>query len=93
MNILDRFADPRFVISLLVLCIFGWAYGENVSDETMKGAVISALNIAIGFWLGSSRGTTESNERTNKALDIAASAQAGPTGNPTDPISVTETRP
>ena len=73
---IDRFADPRFVVSPIIMAIFGWAFAENVGDDTMKGAIIGALNIAVGFWLGSSRGAADSAARTDKALDIAQTAQA-----------------
>lgn len=73
---MDRFADPRFVVSLIVMAIFAWAFAENVDDDTMKGAIIGALNIAVGFWLGSSRGAADNAARADKALDIAQTAQA-----------------
>ena len=51
---LARFADPRLLIALLVIGYFGWAFSANVADETLKGALIAAFNIAVGYWLGSS---------------------------------------
>jgi hypothetical protein len=68
---IDRLADPRFLVSLIVMGIFGWAFASNVSDDTMKGAIIGALNIAVGFWLGSSRGAQSQTENIGKALDLA----------------------
>lgn len=64
--------DPRFLISLIVLGIFGWAFGENVGDDTMKGAIIGALNVVAGYWLGSSNSSNAVREQVGKALDLAA---------------------
>lgn len=82
---IERFTDPRFVVSILIMAIFGWAFGENVGDDTMKGAIIGALNIAVGFWLGSSRGAATANENMGKALDLAAT--------PTEPQPVKVVNP
>ena len=68
---MDRFLDPRFAVSIIIMGIFAWAFAENVSDDTMKGAIIGALNIAVGFWLGSSRGAQSQTENIGKALDLA----------------------
>lgn len=75
---MTEFLNPRFVISLVVIAIFAWSFGENVGDDTMKGAIIGALNIAVGYWLGSSRGAQSANESVGKALDLAA-ANSPPT--------------
>jgi len=72
--------DPKFVISLIVLGIFAWAFASNVSDDTMKGAIIGALNVVAGYWLGSSNSSNTVREQVGKALDIAAAAQ--PTAQP-----------
>jgi hypothetical protein len=68
---MSEFLNPRFVVSLIVMGIFAWSFGENVGDDTMKGAIIGALNIAVGYWLGSSRGAASANESVGKALDLA----------------------
>ena len=52
---LDRFLQPQFVIAILLIAMFAWAFGENVSDDTMKGALIAAFAGAWGYFLGSSR--------------------------------------
>jgi hypothetical protein len=70
---IDRFADPRLLISLIVLGIFGWSFAENVSDDTMKGAIIGALNVVAGYWLGSSNSSNQVREQVGRAIDLAAS--------------------
>ena len=75
----ERFADPRFAVSLIIMGIFAWAFAENVGDDTMKGAIIGALNIAVGFWLGSSRGAQSQTENVGKALDLANTNGPQPT--------------
>lgn len=68
---IERLTDPRFLVSLIIMGIFAWAFASNVNDDTMKGAIIGALNIAAGFWLGSSRGAQSQSENIGKALDLA----------------------
>ena len=73
--LLDRWADPRLLITLLLIGLFAWAYSEDPDDDTMKGALIAAFAGAWGYWLGSSRGSADNAARADKALDIAAAAQ------------------
>lgn len=69
---MSGFLDPKFIISLIVLGIFGWAFAADVSDDTMKGAIIGALNVVAGYWLGSSNSSNQVREQVGKALDLAA---------------------
>lgn len=69
---MKNLADARLLISLIVLGIFAWAFGENVTDDTMKGAIIGALNVVAGYWLGSSNSSNQTREQVGKALDLAA---------------------
>lgn len=55
--------DARFVVALIVIALFAYAFWRNPNDATMLGALISAFNIAIGYWLGSSRGSAEHARR------------------------------
>jgi len=68
---IERLTDPRFFVSLIIMGIFGWAFASNVGDDTMKGAIIGALNVVAGYWLGSSRGAQSQTENVGKALDLA----------------------
>lgn len=76
-----RFVDPRLLVSLLIMGLFAWAYGENVSDETMKGAIIAAFAGAWGFWIGSARASERDEQATKNTAAafeaIKATAQAG----------------
>lgn len=85
----SEFLNPRFVVSILVMAIFTWAFGENVDDDTMKGAIIGALNIAVGYWLGSSNSSNAVREQVGKALDLAAAAQ--PDQSNPQPVTVANT--
>jgi hypothetical protein len=64
--------------------VIGWS-----SDLVTKGNIIGTWQnfalLAVGFWIGSSSG--------GKAKDDVPSDPKGPSGNPDDPITVTETRP
>lgn len=70
-----QIVDPRFLIALIVLGMFAWALGDNPDDDTMKGALIGALNLAAGYYLGSSRGAAQSQDIASKAMDVASAAQ------------------
>lgn len=70
--------DTRFLIALVVLALFAWALGDNPDDDTMKGALIGALNLAVGYFLGSSRGAAAASETANKAIDLAAQNSPSP---------------
>ena len=67
---------PRLVFSAAIVAYFGCAliaHWSNGIEETLK----SAFMIAVGYWLGSSKGSADKQ----KAID-------GPLGTPKDPISV-----
>ena len=62
---------PRIALTAVIVGYFGWglyAHWSNGLEETLKNVTM----LAIGFWLGSSKGSVDSNARTDKALDIAA---------------------
>ena len=65
---------PRAIISGAVFGLFAFAYFENAEDEMMKGALIAAFSLAISYWLGSSKGSTD------KSIELARHApEAWPT--------------
>ena len=73
------FKAPQFVIALLIIGLFAWAFGENVDDDTMKGALIGAFNLAIGFYLGSVVANAKATENTGKAFEaIKAASESTP---------------
>lgn len=75
----DDFKRPHFLVALLIIGLFAWAYGENTNDDTMKGALIGAFNLAIGFYLGNVIGRERASENTGKAFDaITATANSTP---------------
>lgn len=77
------FLTPKFVIALLAMAVFGWAYGQNVDDKTMVGAIIGGFNLALGFYLGSTNSASRASENTAKAFD-AITATANASGSTTD---------
>ena len=72
-----KFIDPRFLIAVILVVFFGWAYGENPKDATLIGAMISGFNLAAGYYLGSSR-TADNMANANNAAIIAANTPAPP---------------
>lgn len=79
---------PRLALTAAIVGLFGWAligHYSNGLEETLKNIVM----LAVGFWLGSSKGSVDSNARTDKALDLAATnAAIAPVGTPDDPVNV-----
>lgn len=74
---MSQWLEPRFVITLLLILLFGYAYAQEPADQAMKGAIIAAFSAAYGFWLGT-RSNDKATENTGKAFDaITAAAQAG----------------
>lgn len=93
--------EPRFIITLMLICLFGFAYLQEPSDQAMKGAIIAAFSAAYGFWLGSKK-DEQASANTGKAFDaITAAANAAPPGPidahiinpPSDPVPVEEPKP
>lgn len=76
-NLIHELLDPKFIVSLLAIGIFIWAYGENVSDQTMIGAIIGGFNLALGFHLGAI------SERSRQPIKV--------TTDPDKPLPVKET--
>ena len=61
---------PRIALTAVIVGYFGWAlyaHWSNGLEETLKNVTM----LAIGFWLGSSKGSVDSNARADKALDLA----------------------
>ena len=68
--------DMRAIVVLLVFGMFAWSYGESPDDETMRGALIAAFAAAWGYYLGSSRSTTETRQQISEATEQAREATA-----------------
>ena len=69
--------DPRFVITLLLVGLFGYAFAQDTNDEAMKGAIIAAFSTAYGFWLAGKE-KEQSTANTSKALTAILNAQETP---------------
>jgi hypothetical protein len=69
--------DPRFVITLLLVGLFGYAFAQDADDEAMKGAIIAAFSTAYGFWLAGKE-KEQSTANTGKAFDAILAAQEAP---------------
>ena len=69
--------DARFVITLLLIGLFGFAYIQDPADQAMKGAIIAAFSAAYGFWIGSKE-NEKATENTGRALSaIEAATKSG----------------
>ena len=69
---------PRLGVTIAILGAFAWAlvwHYSNGLEETLKNLAV----MAVGFWLGSSRGAQTQAENVGKALDAAAASAPDPT--------------
>lgn len=75
---MTQWNEPRFIITLMLIGLFAFAYIDDPSDQAMKGAIIAAFSAAYGFWIGSKQ-NEQATENTGKAFEaITAAAQATP---------------
>jgi hypothetical protein len=51
--------DTRAAIALTIIAAFVAAYFKDPTDDTMKGALIAAFAGAWGYYLGSSKGSSD----------------------------------
>lgn len=71
---------PRFILTAVIILYFGYGLMLHWSEgleETLKNIVM----LAIGFWLGSSKGSSDKSAQIERQ-------SAGPTGAPDDPLAV-----
>jgi hypothetical protein len=57
---MSKFIDPRFVVSAVILLYFGYSLVMHWS-ENIETTVVNLVMMAVGYWLGSSRGSAEKN--------------------------------
>lgn len=65
---------PRLAISAAILLYFGYALVVHWTagvEQTITNLVV----MAVGYWLGSSKGSQDNAARADKALDIAKQVQ------------------
>lgn len=75
---MTQWLEPRFIITLLLIGLFGFAYLHDPADQAMKGAIIAAFSAAYGFWIGS-KNNEQATENTGKAFEaIKAAANSTP---------------
>ena len=71
---MNQWAEPRFLITLMLIGLFGFAYLQDPSDQAMKGAIIAAFSAAYGFWIGSKE-NEKATENTGRAFEAIKEAQ------------------
>lgn len=61
---------PRLALSAVIIAYFGWAMVYHWSDgleETLKNLAV----MAVGYWLGSSKGSSDNGARMEKLIELA----------------------
>lgn len=65
--------STRDVIGLILVLGFMAAYfREATPDQMMKGALVGAFATAYGYWLGSSKGSSDKNTALSQLANAAA---------------------
>lgn len=59
---MNKWNDPKLVLSFALIAMFAGAYAYDPADEAMKGAMIAAFAAAYGYWLGSSSGSARKTD-------------------------------
>lgn len=76
---MTRWSEPPVWVTMALIGLFAFAYINNPSDESMKGALIAAFAAAYGYWIGANQQSAKTTENTGKAFDaIAAAATSTP---------------
>jgi hypothetical protein len=60
--------DPRTFVSLAVILLFGVAFLRHQNNALLIGALIGAFSTAVGYWLGSSKGSAD---KTRELVSLA----------------------
>jgi len=76
-KVVDRFATPQFVISLMLVILFSVAYLKHPDDGTLNGAIIAAFSAAWGYFIGSA---------SHKSQDVAKKVEVTNTDDNAIPV-------
>ncbi len=87
---MTQWAEPRFLITLMLIGLFGFAYIQDPSDQAMKGAIIGAFSAAYGFWIGS-KTNEDATKNTGKAFEAIKAAANSTPSNDTDALHAGDT--
>jgi len=69
--VITELISARFIIAFSIIWLFGYAYLDDPTDDTMKGALIAAFAGAWGFYLGSTITNHQMRNQVGDALDLA----------------------
>ena len=82
MNLSEKDA-PRFLLSVGILLLFGYAYVRNPSEQLLIGALIAMATAATQFWLGSSKGSSDKADQLERQASEPQRVQIDqPAGEP-----------
>lgn len=68
---------PRFALTVFVMLLLGYAVWNHYSPA-IEQTIVSIAILAVGYWLGSSKGSADKNDLLSER----------PTGTMGDPVSV-----
>lgn len=85
---MNKWVEPQFIITLLLIALFWAAFLNAPDDEAIKGAIIAAFAAGYGYWLGS-KGNEKATENTGKAFEaITAAANSTPVTDQPQPVVI-----
>lgn len=77
----QELVDPKFLVSLILICLFGYAYFAETDRDVrnlLVGALIAGFSGAWGYWLGSSNSSNKVRDQMDRALGIAEASVPSP---------------
>lgn len=93
-----KLPSPQLVFGMAIMGLFAYGYYLEPGDDTLKGALIGALNLAVGYFLGSSTGSKASGDVVRRIAEQPSVTATG--DNPTinagaveEPANPQDTRP
>lgn len=64
--------NTKAIISLAILALFAFAYAVNPHDEMLKTALVGALGVVTGYWLGGSKIGADTAVKNSEIVSAAA---------------------
>lgn len=72
-----KLPSPQLVFGMAIMGLFAYGYYLEPGDDTLKGALIGALNLAVGYFLGSSSGSKASGDVVRRIAEQPTATMTG----------------
>lgn len=93
-----KMPSPQLIFGMAIMGLFAYGYYLEPGDDTLKGALIGALNLAVGYFLGSSTGSKASGDVVRRIAEQPSATLTGENatlnvGTIEEPAKPQDTRP